>query len=110
MKTFLILCIAVAAAVAKPQYGDDCADCVNHCKTVKKIEYVEEYEDECHNEHRWVTFISLGILLGETRQQQSISRSDLQISCCSASSIPCVTSRPGAYLKVRGGWDVLHRL
>merc|ERR1711948_152332 len=52
MKTLLILCIAVAAAVAKPQYGDDCADCVNHCKTVKKIEYVKEYEDECHNEHR----------------------------------------------------------
>merc|ERR1712107_538776 len=31
---------------------DDCSDCVNHCKTVKKIKYVEEYEDKCHNEHR----------------------------------------------------------
>ena len=53
MKTLsLILCFAIAAAVAKPQYGDDCSDCVNHCKTVKKIKYVEEYEDECHIEHR----------------------------------------------------------
>merc|ERR1712018_127039 len=53
MKTLsLILCFAIAAAVAKPQYGDDCSDCVNHCKTVKKIKYVEEYEEECHNEHR----------------------------------------------------------
>ena len=53
MKTLsLILCFAIAAAVAKPQYGDDCSDCVNHCKTIKKIKYVEEYEEECHNEHR----------------------------------------------------------
>ena len=46
MKTLgLILCFAVAAAVANPQYG-------NGCKGVKKIKYAEEYEQECHNEYR----------------------------------------------------------
>merc|ERR1712010_285094 len=46
MKTLgLILCFAVAAAVANPQYG-------NGCKAVKKIKYAEEYEQECHNEYR----------------------------------------------------------
>ena len=49
----LILCFAVAATVAKPPIGgDDCSDCVNHCKTVKKVKYVEEYDQKCHNEHK----------------------------------------------------------
>merc|ERR1712010_346939 len=45
MKTLsLILCFAIAAAVASPQYGD--------CKKVKRIKYVEEFEIKCHNEHK----------------------------------------------------------
>ena len=46
----LILCLSAAAALASPVETDDCSDCVNHCKTVKKIKYIEEYETKCHNE------------------------------------------------------------
>merc|ERR1712027_150981 len=46
----LILCLSATAALASPVETDDCSDCVNHCKTVKKIKYIEEYETKCHNE------------------------------------------------------------
>ena len=48
----LILCFSAAATLASPVDTDDCSDCVNHCKTIKKIKYVEEYETKCHNEYQ----------------------------------------------------------
>merc|ERR1712039_1163167 len=42
----LLLCLSAAAALASPVETDDCSDCVNHCKTVKKIKYIEECETE----------------------------------------------------------------
>ena len=49
----LLLCLSALATnhtLASPVDTDDCSDCVNHCKTVKKIKYIEEYETKCHNE------------------------------------------------------------
>ena len=51
----LILCLSAAAAavtLASPveTEEEDCSDCVNHCKTLKRIKYVEEFETKCHLE------------------------------------------------------------
>ena len=51
----LIICFTIAATVAKPQKGssgDDCSDCENRCKTVKKVKFVIEYDKKCHNVYK----------------------------------------------------------
>merc|ERR1712184_19651 len=43
-----------AATLSSPVDTDHCSDCINHCKYLKKIKYVEEHETICHNEHHEV--------------------------------------------------------